>query len=1143
MAILLFGSQIQGQPTFTPPSPEGSALIRSINIPVNHYTGTASINIPLYGVQSRDIQIPITLTYQASGNKVDDVATWVGLGWRLSAGGQITRMVRGKADESGYSKVQGPNDGLIASDMSLWKKSVFEKRDTTHFDGEPDIFYFEVPGHSGSFVVDYDGGIHTIPSQNVRIEWLNKKYYGLNNSEFLITDDAGNRYYFKEREYTHSSIKNGTDDPTQERFCSSWLLTKIVSNRGDCVTLEYETGQEYSYTIRNILTLINAHREGLDPFTPTVKYDSIKDKTNTITFREPKYLSKISWNNGHVEFISTNDRQDLAGGRRLNEIKIFNNDSFLKSYKLGYGNFSNKNLQLFRIDETDGVKTDLVCNFFYEQEYVLPARNTPSFDHFGYYNRSELGGGDYPSLSIMTDRIPGRNYAPKWPYTKADILTEIRYKGGGRKTFEYEANDYYEVNTHWDYETNAITHTGSWAGVRIKSISEYADENVIPYTTEYRYEKKLDDTHTVSSGEIYQHTILYADRSLSDDVFNTQSGNYNIDFYVSNKNHNYIYDVNGSAIVYSQVTEILPNKSSNIYYFTSFKDPICKDYPAKIYYVEDSKASLQEYFLGDNILVPRSSQAWKRGLLTAQEGYDADGRLISRQRNHYKLDAPSKKKVLGYAMTSGNYSRLSLNAHLILGVYEWDIQPLYLDSTIVEKGPYNLFSSTAYSYDTTYFGVKEVVNRDVEGNRYKTVMRYPYDYTGISPTTTDPMGQALNIMRQKNIVNVPVETIHYKNDLVTGAELNTFKLNNPADSTIVGHESRALPLKEPVSWNQPESAENFMPSQIQGTGAMTVDPRYELGAIHEVYDPQNNLIYTRDAYGRNKTFLYGYNHSLPIAEIQNAVGGAPYSSEQNRNYSYSGNSSPLSCGNIEVAMAQDIEFTVNLSIQDTICDNYPADVYPAALNVTGSGGSYSATLLSTTGRESNFVLSYKIHLNPGSYSPQFVVQSAPGYGLWSATVSYAVHEGETTSSRSGQVFHTSFEDPDEGVKVSLAKTGGKVHQGSYQIDLRPFLEGRYRLTYWQSADQGNSWEMADAMITVSNTSTSYSINPGSHWIDEVRVFPAGATMTTYTYLPGVGMTSKMDTNGKAIYYEYDGFGRLSAIRDNDRNLVESYEYK
>lgn len=51
-----------------------------------------------------------------------------------------------------------------------------------------------------------------------------------------------------------------------------------------------------------------------------------------------------------------------------------------------------------------------------------------------------------------------------------------------------------------------------------------------------------------------------------------------------------------------------------------------------------------------------------------------------------------------------------------------------------------------------------------------------------------------------------------------------------------------------------------------------------------------------------------------------------------------------------------------------------------------------------------------------------------------------------------------------------------------------------------------------------------------------------AMVTVYTYDPLVGLTSSTDPNGKTTYYEYDGFGRLRAVKDHEGNVVQSHEY-
>jgi YD repeat-containing protein len=51
-----------------------------------------------------------------------------------------------------------------------------------------------------------------------------------------------------------------------------------------------------------------------------------------------------------------------------------------------------------------------------------------------------------------------------------------------------------------------------------------------------------------------------------------------------------------------------------------------------------------------------------------------------------------------------------------------------------------------------------------------------------------------------------------------------------------------------------------------------------------------------------------------------------------------------------------------------------------------------------------------------------------------------------------------------------------------------------------------------------------------------------ALVTTCSYDPMIGITSKTDAAGKTTYYEYDGLGRLVDIKDLNGNIVKTFSY-
>src|SRR5579859_6110682 len=97
VSSLLCGFSVKGQSAnlqnltnIVPPTPEAAAFAKYVDMTVGYSTGTAQVNIPIYTVTNDALSIPISLNYNTSGIKVEEAATWVGLGWNLSAGGSIT---------------------------------------------------------------------------------------------------------------------------------------------------------------------------------------------------------------------------------------------------------------------------------------------------------------------------------------------------------------------------------------------------------------------------------------------------------------------------------------------------------------------------------------------------------------------------------------------------------------------------------------------------------------------------------------------------------------------------------------------------------------------------------------------------------------------------------------------------------------------------------------------------------------------------------------------------------------------------------------------------------------------------------------------------------------------------------------------
>jgi YD repeat-containing protein len=138
-----------------------------------------------------------------------------------------------------------------------------------------------------------------------------------------------------------------------------------------------------------------------------------------------------------------------------------------------------------------------------------------------------------------------------------------------------------------------------------------------------------------------------------------------------------------------------------------------------------------------------------------------------------------------------------------------------------------------------------------------------------------------------------------------------------------------------------------------------------------------------------------------------------------------------------------------------------------------------------------------------------------------------------------EIYYEGFENHPDGIFVNLngnsfSKTGKKaLGSNNYQIpnDFQP--PANAVLSYWYFSN--NKWNYFEGSFS-RNISTA-----GSH-LDEIRVFPKDALFKTYAYNSFGNLISSTDENNFTTYYEYDGLGRLILIRDNDFNILKTFEY-
>lgn len=150
-------------------------------------------------------------------------------------------------------------------------------------------------------------------------------------------------------------------------------------------------------------------------------------------------------------------------------------------------------------------------------------------------------------------------------------------------------------------------------------------------------------------------------------------------------------------------------------------------------------------------------------------------------------------------------------------------------------------------------------------------------------------------------------------------------------------------------------------------------------------------------------------------------------------------------------------------------------------------------------------------------------------------------QGETVFTRVNELSFENFEEHSARTSSATAHTGRYVYQGSFDVELRDKIPGNYLLVYWSSTN-GVDWTKQEVKLNVTSTSGPHSIGSALTYLDDIRLHPIDAQMSTYTYDPLVGMTSQTDAAGITTYFQYDAYGRLMEVRDDKRNVLKQVKY-
>jgi len=1049
-ASLFAQNETLGRQTFLqkqvniPNTPEAASLGKYGDVQVNYYTGAINLGIPVYTIKGRDISLPVALQYDGSGNKVDNLPTWVGLGWTLAAGGVITRGVQGNPDmQSNYygkaaeisPNTNTPHANLFTEHDYLYQMAI------GNVETQPDGYYFNFGNYSGLFRIDPNKFIYLkeVKDLGIQVSWATNG----DITAFNIKDEYGNLYEFTAAEQTFQLLDDDYDviplANRQYTYNSAWYLTKITSaNLTETIELSYETlttpftppinpWQYESMTYGSGSLLAPGGCSPIDVCGSQSGGQLHSAGINSVQINNRRVLSQVTYKISSVEiekvaFVSSLSTAPFAnGGKKLDFIRVNRRPSAstnLLEYQFTYDNSTNRlTLKTFK-EVQPGTSINKEPYQFAYNATQLPAPTSSSIDHWGYYNSNSNSGSLIPSHIAGCGGTfyegGGANRNPNESRMKAGILTRITYPTGGYTDFTFEPHKVKGTNTCPGGNPDVIA-----GGLRIKEIKNYTATGQLAGTRTLQYIKEgFNPTADNASSGLLHFQPLYFSISTNIHYALPAYGVCNPVGYDYSCGRTTLFSVPRSAlggtpgnhVGYSRVEEIFAGKT--------------------VYHYRNDSPSGGDEELKDN------------GDMLKKQEYDDQGKILMETTYKYSADTTDNRRnnsFWSYRVEPKPVQDNKLRLCYINGVYTWDFPvsnclPGKIYKLKFQRRYTRIRQTWKYLYqtdETSYF----YDSNGLAAGSVKKVVKHTYGNTNVSlPTSTSTWNSdgrenkqvtryahdaANALLIGKRMIALPLEEENYVGTtLVYRTKLSY--------STFGG---RALPHQYFEKFNSSQS--DVLKESVQS------------------YDIYGNLTQAKREHDQPMSLLWGHYGMVMTARVQNA---------ENNETAYT---------SFETAEATQGNW-----------------------NISNTGVIF--------------------------YNNGLIGASRTGYGYYN---------GSANASKTGLPAGKYWVSYHTKNAANVSVSGGTI------------------LTTTTHPADAQGWIYVERLVQCAGGSSTITVTITSTQLDELRLHPEDALMTTYAYdRENRLLTSIADENSIPASFQYDGLLRLQGIRDLNSHFVQTYEY-
>lgn len=1186
-------------------SPSATELVRHERIPVGYFNGLPAIDIPLYTIQSKDIVFPISLSYHASGIKVNQYPTMVGLGWNMNLGA-ITRVVNGIPDETCGNDIEDQKvqsfEGM--TDTGFYFSSQFMdgddwaskerledhyiSSDVLEYDIEPDEFVINAYGLSGSifFYRDSNGTIHSriktnngetfkveshimtdnptsivfsenesdIPLRSYRIYKMFKEFTIIKNdgTRLVFGGDDGHIEFHTEKRVSENNMAY------MKTWPSAWMLKEIISPKGNRLSFQY---RRHGSPV--IMSDVRTDIMTIDYVSGDITENRSTDPSRGLSFiiQHPLYPLSISSNDGLSISFSTTKANDLPtiteDGKRFLNMSGFDH----------------------------GQNSELIDNIYYSKGTTV---NPTAVFAEPYDYSQRLTAIDIYHKQALIKSLKFRYIENQAERLKLDMLNIGNATGNHEQIYHFEYDDgklpQYNstVTDNWGYWNNKNYRNAdideNFFGFRSPDIAYTKAETLTKITWPtggyVTFDYELNDYSKVATQAPDFDIIEMAGQAgglrIKQIKHCTDTTEYVHSFEYKN------LDGTSSGILSGIPVYQATGKHHANFEYTSWLGLVYMSYKIDIdqLYQMESEAYINTLGLttGNHVTYSRviesigkTSPLRKEYIYTNHDSHPdtADFSMYTNIDNVALDNKFTSRELMRGLLTNEVWYNGDVKVK--------EIKNRYKDGG-TEEGEYmkaiDLFSNPGQNKNSIYFPF-------VRYAPYKILTFYPY-LTSRIEDTYDPTGTVVissleeqyiyddNLLLKKKIRKDSkgqweTTTITYPNEYRSGIytdmtarnmisyPVETTKSVNGKITTASLNEykqyhSNILPEKTwRLSLVESLDSADFTQYYVNGK-----DTRYILDSEVVDYDNSGNPLHICDNQGIHTSYKWSYGASFPTAQIINAAN------------TYKRTTESIIKTDTETIRFDPSRPSSNIRSY-TFTTNMTGDV---TIMLAGALG-YDWVVEGKLDTQS-FVV---VQLRSGKplEEPWSRYASAYTYTVTFKNIVAGTHQlhiqntntrtGDFASGEWGSMTYTYAN------RETYVEEEGK-DEFLYENFEDSSLCGIYPFGYHSNACRVGSYEVAlkgdsdrkyilDYRVYENGSwkyvrtdmgGRSHVIDEGVKPIDDVRVYPEDADMQSFSWKPHIGMWSRTNSAGITESYAFDRFGRLESIKDNNGDIIRHYKY-